>query len=72
MYMLTLHVLVYCEHAFQFSFCECFFRLYKLWYGRKRKEQLQTDLPEEVRMTCTKFTKYHKDQCFHDIVKKRR
>ncbi|XP_034429926.1 integral membrane protein GPR155 [Hippoglossus hippoglossus] len=47
-------------------------RLYKLWYGRKRKEQLQTDLPEEVKMTCTKFTKYHKDQCFHDIVKKRR
>ncbi|XP_053295364.1 integral membrane protein GPR155 [Pleuronectes platessa] len=47
-------------------------RLYKLWYGRKREEPLLTDLPEEVRMTCTKFTKYHKDQCCHDIVKKRR
>ncbi|KAL7384423.1 hypothetical protein ABVT39_001938 [Epinephelus coioides] len=47
-------------------------RLYSLWYGRKQEEQPQTDLPEEIRMTCTQFTKYHKDQCFHDIVKKRR
>ncbi|XP_056244453.1 integral membrane protein GPR155 [Seriola aureovittata] len=47
-------------------------RLYNLWYGKKREEQLQSDLPEDVRMTCTQFTKYHKDQCFHDIVKKRR
>ncbi|XP_031153236.1 integral membrane protein GPR155 isoform X2 [Sander lucioperca] len=45
-------------------------RLYSLWYGKKQEEQ--TDLPDEVRMTCTQFTKYHKDQCFHDIVKKRR
>ncbi|XP_022596091.1 integral membrane protein GPR155 [Seriola dumerili] len=47
-------------------------RLYNLWYGKKREEQLQSDLPEDIRMTCTQFTKYHKDQCFHDIVKKRR
>uniref|UniRef100_A0A8C4IX31 G protein-coupled receptor 155a n=1 Tax=Dicentrarchus labrax TaxID=13489 RepID=A0A8C4IX31_DICLA len=47
-------------------------RLYSLWYGKKREEQPQTDLPEEIRMTCTQFTKYHKDQCCHDIVKKRR
>ncbi|XP_071330970.1 lysosomal cholesterol signaling protein [Trachinotus anak] len=47
-------------------------RLYSLWYGKKQEEQLQSDLPEDVRMTCTQFTKYHKDQCFHDIVKKRR
>ncbi|XP_063353591.1 lysosomal cholesterol signaling protein-like isoform X2 [Pelmatolapia mariae] len=46
-------------------------RLYSLWYG-KQEEQPQTDLPEEIRMTCTQFTKYHKQQCFHDIVKKRR
>ncbi|XP_034740924.1 integral membrane protein GPR155 isoform X3 [Etheostoma cragini] len=45
-------------------------RLYNLWYGKKQEEQ--TDLPDEIRMTCTQFTKYHKDQCFHDIVKKRR
>ncbi|XP_039884016.1 integral membrane protein GPR155 isoform X2 [Simochromis diagramma] len=46
-------------------------RLYSLWYG-KQEEQPQNELPEEIRMTCTQFTKYHKQQCFHDIVKKRR
>ncbi|XP_026000079.1 integral membrane protein GPR155-like [Astatotilapia calliptera] len=46
-------------------------RLYSLWYG-KQEEQPQSDLSEEIRMTCTQFTKYHKQQCFHDIVKKRR
>ncbi|XP_058472121.1 integral membrane protein GPR155 [Solea solea] len=46
-------------------------RLYKLWNGKKQ-ERLLSDLPEEIRMTCTKFTKYHKDQCFHDIVKNKR
>lgn len=48
------------------------FRLHKLWYGKKQQEQPQTDLPEDVRMTCLQFTKYHKDQCCQDIVKKRR
>ncbi|XP_042350026.1 integral membrane protein GPR155 [Plectropomus leopardus] len=47
-------------------------RLYSLWHGRKQEQQPETDLPEEIRMTCTQFTKYHKDQCFIDIVKKRR
>ncbi|XP_044221652.1 integral membrane protein GPR155 [Thunnus albacares] len=47
-------------------------RLYRLWYGKRQDEQPQTDLPEEIRITCTQFTKYHKDQCFRDIVKKRR
>ncbi|KAL3969964.1 helicase MOV-10 [Sarotherodon galilaeus] len=46
-------------------------RLYSLWYG-KQEERPQSDLPEEIRMTCTQFTKYHKQQCFHDIVKKKR
>ncbi|KAM9342094.1 lysosomal cholesterol signaling protein isoform 1-T1 [Pholidichthys leucotaenia] len=46
-------------------------RLYSLWYG-KREEQPQAELPEEIRMTCSQFTKYHKQQCLHDIVKKRR
>ncbi|XP_013763759.1 integral membrane protein GPR155 [Pundamilia nyererei] len=46
-------------------------RLYSLWYG-KQEEQPQSDLSEEIGMTCTQFTKYHKQQCFHDIVKKRR
>ncbi|KAM3607763.1 uncharacterized protein V6R79_013410 [Siganus canaliculatus] len=47
-------------------------RLCSLWNGRKRDEQLHTDIPEEVRMTCTQFIKYHKDQCCRDIVRKRR
>uniref|UniRef100_A0A8C3ARP4 G protein-coupled receptor 155 n=1 Tax=Cyclopterus lumpus TaxID=8103 RepID=A0A8C3ARP4_CYCLU len=47
-------------------------RLYSLWCRKKQEEQPQSDLPEEIRMTCTQFTKYHKDQCFQDIVKRRR
>ncbi|XP_047458007.1 integral membrane protein GPR155 [Mugil cephalus] len=47
-------------------------RLYSLFRGKKRDEETQTDLSEEIRMTCTQFLKYHKQQCFQDIVKKRR
>uniref|UniRef100_A0A665WZ69 DEP domain-containing protein n=1 Tax=Echeneis naucrates TaxID=173247 RepID=A0A665WZ69_ECHNA len=47
-------------------------RLRNLWYGKKQEEQLPSDLPEDVRMTTMQFIKYHKEQCFHDIVKKRR
>ncbi|XP_068184580.1 lysosomal cholesterol signaling protein [Antennarius striatus] len=47
-------------------------RLYSLWYRRKKEEQLPPDLPEDIRITCTQFIKYHKHQCCHDIVKKRR
>ncbi|KAM9804862.1 lysosomal cholesterol signaling protein [Neosynchiropus ocellatus] len=46
-------------------------RLSRLW-SRRSDEQPQSDLPEEIRMTCTQFTKYHKDQCCQDIVRKRR
>ncbi|XP_029386210.1 integral membrane protein GPR155 isoform X2 [Echeneis naucrates] len=46
-------------------------RLRNLWYGKKQEEQLPSDLPEDVRMTTMQFIKYHKEQCFHDIVKKR-
>ncbi|KAM7380525.1 hypothetical protein PAMP_003815 [Pampus punctatissimus] len=44
----------------------------RLWHGKRQNEQPQADLSEEVMMTCTQFTKYHKDLCFRDIVKKRR
>lgn len=47
-------------------------RLHRLFYGKKQEEQPQTNLSEEIRMTCSQFTQYHKDQCCHDIVKKRR
>lgn len=48
-----------------------FKRLYSLWSGRQQG-QSQTDLPEEIRMTCTQFSRYHKEQCSHDIVRPRR
>uniref|UniRef100_A0A7N9ALN1 G protein-coupled receptor 155a n=1 Tax=Mastacembelus armatus TaxID=205130 RepID=A0A7N9ALN1_9TELE len=48
-------------------------RLYRLWHGKAEEEVPQTaDLPEDIRMTCTQFTKYHKDQCLQEIVKKKR
>ncbi|XP_037543049.1 integral membrane protein GPR155 [Nematolebias whitei] len=45
-------------------------RLYSWCFGKKKKEQ--PDLPDDIRMTCNQFTKYHKKMCFRDIVKKRR
>ncbi|CAN9497748.1 unnamed protein product [Ophioblennius macclurei] len=47
-------------------------RLYNLWRRKKPEEQPQEDLPEDIRMTCTQFTKYHQQQCCQDIVKKRK
>ncbi|KAM9710140.1 lysosomal cholesterol signaling protein [Menidia menidia] len=46
--------------------------LYRLWSVKKREEHPRPGLPDEIRMTCNQFTKYHKQQCFQDIVKKRR
>lgn len=46
-------------------------RLTSLVYGKKHEVQSRTDLPEEVKLTCTQFIKYHKAQCCEDIVKKR-
>ncbi|KAK7939293.1 hypothetical protein WMY93_002619 [Mugilogobius chulae] len=46
-------------------------RFYSLW-NRRQLQQPWTNLSEEIRMTCTQFTKYHKDQCSHDIVRQRR
>ncbi|XP_012707417.2 integral membrane protein GPR155 [Fundulus heteroclitus] len=47
-------------------------RLYNHWFKKKREAEPEADLPDDVKMTCLQFTKYHKQQCFHDIVKKRR
>ncbi|XP_041857426.1 integral membrane protein GPR155 [Melanotaenia boesemani] len=49
-----------------------FKRLFSWCFRKKQEEQLVSDLPDDIRMTCTQFNKYHKQQCFHDIVKKRR
>ncbi|KAM6934747.1 lysosomal cholesterol signaling protein [Xenentodon cancila] len=46
--------------------------LYRQWYRKRRNQQPQLDLPDEIRMTCTQFTKYHKQQCCRDIVRRRR
>ncbi|XP_076025957.1 lysosomal cholesterol signaling protein [Genypterus blacodes] len=47
-------------------------RLHRLWNRKRAEEPAQADLPEEIRMTCHQFTKYHKEQCSQDIVQKRR
>ncbi|KAJ8282423.1 hypothetical protein COCON_G00049420 [Conger conger] len=47
-------------------------RLVSLWQGRERVEESQAAVPEEIRLTCTQFVRYHRDQCVQDIMKKRR
>nr|XP_061799421.1 lysosomal cholesterol signaling protein-like [Nerophis lumbriciformis] len=47
-------------------------RLHRLWYGKKEEEQPQSNITEDIRMTCANFIEHHRDQCFNDIVKKRR
>ncbi|XP_061092591.1 lysosomal cholesterol signaling protein isoform X4 [Conger conger] len=46
-------------------------RLVSLWQGRERVEESQAAVPEEIRLTCTQFVRYHRDQCVQDIMKKR-
>ncbi|XP_022077210.1 integral membrane protein GPR155-like [Acanthochromis polyacanthus] len=43
-------------------------RLLSLWQGRETEELSPSAVPEEVRLTCTQFVRYHKDQCVQDIV----
>ncbi|XP_071386864.1 lysosomal cholesterol signaling protein [Centroberyx affinis] len=43
-------------------------RLLSLWHGRDSEELSPSVVPEEVRLTCTQFVRYHKDQCVQDIV----
>ncbi|XP_078144924.1 lysosomal cholesterol signaling protein [Centroberyx gerrardi] len=43
-------------------------RLLSLWQGRDSEELSPSVVPEEVRLTCTQFVRYHKDQCVQDIV----
>lgn len=47
-------------------------RLLGLWQGRESEDLSPSDVPEEVRLTCTQFVRYHKDQCVQDIVHTRR
>ncbi|NP_001098703.1 G protein-coupled receptor 155b [Takifugu rubripes] len=44
-------------------------RLLSLLPGRNTDEDASpSGVPEEVRLTCTQFVRYHKDQCVQDIV----
>ncbi|XP_071335977.1 lysosomal cholesterol signaling protein isoform X2 [Trachinotus anak] len=43
-------------------------RLLSLWQGRDSEDLSPSGVPEEVRLTCTQFVRYHKDQCVQDIV----
>ncbi|XP_054655173.1 integral membrane protein GPR155 isoform X2 [Dunckerocampus dactyliophorus] len=43
-------------------------RLQGLWRGRGTEEQSPSGSAEEVRLTCTQFVRYHKEQCVQDIV----
>uniref|UniRef100_A0A4W6BV62 G protein-coupled receptor 155 n=1 Tax=Lates calcarifer TaxID=8187 RepID=A0A4W6BV62_LATCA len=39
---------------------------------KKSTRTVPSGVPEEVRLTCTQFVRYHKDQCVQDIVHTRR
>ncbi|XP_053730309.1 integral membrane protein GPR155 isoform X5 [Synchiropus splendidus] len=43
-------------------------RLLTMWHGRDGEEVSPAEVAEEVRLTCTQFVRYHKDQCVQDIV----
>nr|XP_015800213.2 integral membrane protein GPR155 isoform X3 [Nothobranchius furzeri] len=43
-------------------------RLLSQWQGREGEDLSPSAVPEEVRLTCTQFVRYHKDQCVQDIV----
>uniref|UniRef100_G3PDX8 G protein-coupled receptor 155b n=1 Tax=Gasterosteus aculeatus aculeatus TaxID=481459 RepID=G3PDX8_GASAC len=47
-------------------------RLLWLWQGRDAEDSSPSGVPEEVRLTCTQFVRYHKDQCVQDMVLTRR
>ncbi|TMS04866.1 Integral membrane protein GPR155 [Larimichthys crocea] len=47
-------------------------RLLGLWQGRDGDGPSPSGVPEDVRLTCTQFVRYHKDQCVQDIVHTRR
>ncbi|XP_072539705.1 lysosomal cholesterol signaling protein isoform X3 [Salminus brasiliensis] len=46
-------------------------RLAALWVGGQEENCGPAAVPEEIRLTCTQFVRYHKNQCVQDIVHKR-
>lgn len=49
-----------------------FSRLLSFWQGGDGEDLSPSAVPEEVRLTCTQFVRYHKDQCVQDIVRTHR
>ncbi|CAB1346596.1 unnamed protein product [Coregonus sp. 'balchen'] len=47
-------------------------RISNLWHRMKPEEQPQLVVSDDIMMTCTQFTTYHKEQCVRDIVQKKR
>ncbi|XP_072541925.1 lysosomal cholesterol signaling protein [Salminus brasiliensis] len=47
-------------------------RLANLMQAHGREAAGQSDVSEEIRLTCNQFLKYHKEQCVQDIVHKKR
>ncbi|XP_013885398.1 integral membrane protein GPR155 isoform X4 [Austrofundulus limnaeus] len=47
-------------------------RLLSFWQGGDSEDLSPSAVPEEVRLTCTQFVRYHKDQCVQDLVRTHR
>ncbi|NXE58344.1 GP155 protein, partial [Calcarius ornatus] len=47
-------------------------RLEFFWGGREAAGHTDASVPEEIRMTCQQFVRYHRDHCVRSIVKGRR
>ncbi|NXP40386.1 GP155 protein, partial [Leiothrix lutea] len=47
-------------------------RLEFFWSGREAAGHTDASVPEEIRMTCQQFVRYHKDHCVKSIVRGRR
>ncbi|KAK3575341.1 hypothetical protein QTP86_025527, partial [Hemibagrus guttatus] len=47
-------------------------RLAALLGGQQETSRAPSAVPEEIRLTCTQFVRYHNNQCVQDIVHKRR
>ncbi|NXF42814.1 GP155 protein, partial [Oceanites oceanicus] len=47
-------------------------RLEFLWGGREAAGHTDPSVPEEIRMTCQQFVRYHRDHCVKSIVRGRR
>lgn len=52
--------------------CVNVLRLAALFGGAQEPGGAPPTVPEEIRLTCTQFVRYHKNQCVQDVVHKKR